>query len=119
MRGERARCDEISSCQKLLLSAVSYPKAVRAGLEIEGQQVATFELILQENIKSLPHYPLPGLHLDICRNWAQGLMMCHWILQWIHGRAAPPGASYWQSIIRGHNTFSLVSQALIVIQVPE
>lgn len=94
MRGERARCDEISSCPKHLLSAASYRTAVRAGLEIEGQQVATvkfflsFELFLQENIKSLPHYPSPGLHLDICRSWARGLMMCHWILQWIYGRVA-------------------------------
>lgn len=29
----------------------------------------------------------------------------------------PLGAGSWQSIIRGHNTFSPVSQALIVIQV--
>lgn len=31
---------------------------------------------------------------------------------------SPLGARHWQSIIRGHNTFSPVSQALIVIQVP-
>lgn len=33
--------------------------------------------------------------------------------QWAH---SPLGAGYWQSIIKGHNTFSLVSQVLIVIQ---
>lgn len=33
--------------------------------------------------------------------------------QWAH---SPLGDGYWQSIIRGHNTFSSVSQALIVIQ---
>lgn len=41
MRVERARCDEISSCPKLLLSAALYLMAVSAGLEIERQQVAT------------------------------------------------------------------------------
>lgn len=34
---------------------------------------------------------------------------------WARG---PLGAGYWQSVIRGHDTFSPVSQALIVIQVP-
>lgn len=70
-----------------------------------------------ENIKGLLPYLLSSsLHPD--RDFSPGIddvTLDPLVDQWAW---SPLGAGYWQSIIRGHNTFSLVSQALIVIQVP-